>query len=246
MVGESAVGLLASGAAALGVNLDSRQLERFEHFFDELIGGNRRANLTAITSPEDVQVKHFVDSLTVGPIIRRALPEGRGRLVDVGSGAGFPGVPLAIAYPGLDIALVEATAKKAAFLGRMRELLGLANVTVLSGRAELLAREPEYREAFDIATARAVGSVATLVELMAPFLVVGGLAVLMKTHAALADELPVAEAALDALHMEQGETVASGGPGMPAHALLILRKAEQTPTAYPRRPGVPGRRPLTR
>src|SRR5207244_859992 len=160
---------------------------------------------------------------------------------DVGSGGGFPGIPLAIALPWLEVVLVEATAKKASFLHHARERLNLPNLRVLQGRAEDLAREASNRETFDLATARAVGRVATLAELLAPFLAIGGAAILMKTHAQLVDELPSAAPALAALGLESGRVVDVEITGLSGRALVVLDKTGPTPAEYPRRAGVPGR-----
>jgi 16S rRNA (guanine527-N7)-methyltransferase len=241
---SSPLPLLASGSRALGIDLDREQLGRFSILSRELRAGNQRANLTALTDRGDVEIKHFLDSLTVAPIIQQELPAANGRLVDVGSGGGFPGLALAIALPWLQVMLVEATAKKVRFLEQVTETLQLSNVGVLQGRAEALA-DGEQREGFDIATARAVGSAATLVELLTPFLRVGGLAVLMKTRSAVQGEIVAAAGALERLHAVVEGIHDVQVKGLDERVLVLVRKTRPTPPGYPRRAGVPERRPLT-
>lgn len=241
--------LLVLGAASLGATLTSPQLSQFAALAHELLAWNERVNLTAITDTEEIQVKHFLDSLTPLPLIAEWARGGPATLVDVGAGGGMPGLPLAIALPSLHVTLVESVAKKAAFLQHAIEVLRLSNATTVHGRSEDLARAPTHRERYDLAIARAVGSVATLVELLIPFLVVGGRAVLMKTWAGVAEELSPAEGALLQLEaqLEAVVPVELGGPpgGMLGRrALIVVRKDAPTSARYPRRPGVPQRRPL--
>ncbi len=237
--------LLAAGALALGLDLDSEQIRRFSLLYEELIAWNQRVNLTTVTAPDDVQVKHFLDSLTAAAVLGEELSGGTSRLVDVGSGAGLPGLALAIALPRLQVALLEATAKKARFLEHVVGVLDSGNVGVLHGRAEEMAHDPTHREAYDVGTARAVGKVGTLVELVTPFLRVGGLAILMKTRAALGSELAEARGALERLRSDVEGVRDVGMPGIEDHVLILVRKRGSTPSEYPRRVGLPGRRPLT-
>ena len=140
--------LLKRGAADLGIQLSPRQIKCFQLYYETLADWNRRVNLTAVIEPEEVQTRHFVDSLTVAQVIPRAMLAG-GRFADVGSGGGFPGVPLKIAFPAISIALIEATAKKAAFLLHLKGVLSLLDVEVLAERVETLARQPRLRDGFD-------------------------------------------------------------------------------------------------
>ena len=230
----------------MGQALHPDELNRFSLLSRELLTWNGRMSLTAVTEPDDVQVKHFLDSLTVASVVKDELPQETGRLVDVGSGGGFPGLPLAIVLPWLDVILMEATAKKVRFLNHTIGVLALPNARALYGRAEQLARDDTQREVYDIAVARAVGSAATLVELLAPLLRFGGLAILMKTHAAVDRELDAAAAALSKLHAEVEKIHSVQVPGLDDRALVLIRKKAATPPEFPRRPGVPERRPLTR
>ena len=236
--------LLPANAASLGIPLNTQQLRAFAILAAHLLDANERINLTAVTDLADVEVKHFVDSLTVAPVVRQEFQGREARLVDVGTGAGFPGIPLAIVLPTLRVALLEATGKKARFLEQVLRTAEVLNARVLQGRAEQLGHQPEYRQAFDVTTARAVGSVATLVELLLPFLRVGGLAVLMKTRTALEHEVPRAEGALQELHGAIEEVRNVEVPGLGDRALVLIRKIGDTPAQYPRRAGIPGRRPI--
>jgi 16S rRNA (guanine527-N7)-methyltransferase len=237
--------LVLAGAAAIGITLGPAQIEQLALLSDTLLAGNARANLTAITDPSQVAVKHLVDSLTLVPFLREALGEAGGSLVDVGTGAGLPGLVLAIALPFCDVTLIEATARKVAFLEHAVEVLRLPNVRVVSGRAEDIGREPAHREYYDAAVVRAVGGVATLVELLAPLLRVGRVALLMKTHSRAGTEIERAAHALAELHSRVERIVDLSIPGLlEDRALVVVRKEEPTPERYPRRSGLPERRPL--
>ncbi len=222
---------LGREAARLGVALTSAQLALCERYASELVDRNASVNLTAITEPADIARKHFLDALTALAARRWT---GRERLVDVGSGAGFPGLPLRIALPSLDVTLVESVGKKARFLEDVTALLGLGDVEVRCERAEALARD--RRAAYDVATARALGTLGTVLEYMLPFLRVGGEAIVWKGR--LDAELSSAERALRSLGGEVSAIVptASLGVGdlLPGRHLVVVRKTRPTPERYPR------------
>jgi len=237
--------LLVAGAAAFSIDLDYVQRQQFATLARELVAWNQRASLTSITDPRDIAVKHFVDSLSAAPLAQSVLGDHPGTLVDVGSGGGLPGLALAIALPTHSVTLVEATGKKVRFLQHIIPLLGLENTVVVSGRVEDVARHPEQRERFNLAISRAVGSVASLIELLVPLLQVGGTAVLMKSRAQVGDEVAVAGRALRELHsrIEQVSDVPlriTEGD----RVLVEVRKNAASPERYPRRSGLPQRRPL--
>jgi len=167
---------LAEGAKALGLRLSDKQLAAFQVYYEELVAWNQKFNLTAITEYEQVQVRHFLDSLSCLLVeeVRRTLARPDARAIDIGTGAGFPGIPLKLVCPGLHLTLLEATGKKVTFLEHMVERLGLQRVTTVHARAEELAHEPAQREAYDLALARAVADLPALVEYALPFCKPGG------------------------------------------------------------------------
>jgi len=166
--------LLAKGLHEMGLEADSDRLRLFETYRDELIRWNQRVNLTSIVDPVEVEKRHFLDSLTLLYALPDRTESGAGiSIIDVGSGAGFPGIPVKLLLPEARITLLEATGKKVSFLSHIVSLLGLNGVEVLHGRAEDVARLPAYREQYDVAVARAVAALPTLAELCLPFIRVG-------------------------------------------------------------------------
>ena len=158
--GGGQVELLTEGAEVLGIHLSPTQIEQFRRYHEELARGwNAKVNLTSVTGWKEVQTRHFLDSLTVSLAIPRSLLQS-GRFVDVGSGAGFPGIPLKVAFPGLGATLIDSTGKRTAFLLALRDALGMPDVDVRTGRAETLAHDPELRESFDVVLVRAVAAMA--------------------------------------------------------------------------------------
>ena len=235
--------LLATGAKALGIRLSETQTSRFVRYYDELARWNERVNLTSISEWEAVQSRHFLDSLSAALALSPQMLQS-GSFIDVGSGGGFPGLPLKLAFPGMRGTLLEATAKKTAFLAHLSEILELEDISVRTGRAETLAHEAEMREAFDMALARAVAEVATLAELTLPFVRVGGIVVMHK-KADIADELEQAQGAIETLGGRLREVLPVTLLGLDERALVVLEKQHPTPERYPRRPGMPAKRPLT-
>ena len=234
--------LLDLGAAELGLGLTPQQLEQFETYYRELADWNRRVNLTAITEYREVQVKHFLDSLSVYLAFPKG-PTGSIRLIDVGTGAGFPGLPLKLALPEIHLVLVESVGKKSRFLEHLVEVLGLSSVEVHTGRAEELAHQPDLRESFDLAVSRGVAKLPVLLEYTLPFCTVGGRVALLKRG--IEQELAEATAALGALGGRLGDIYPVQVPGLnDGRVILSVDKVEATPDKYPRRPGLPAKRPL--
>ncbi len=236
---------LEEEARRLGIALEPAQLDLFRRYYRELSIWNARLNLTTIVEWEAVQVQHFVDSLTCLLLVPDEARHGPYAIVDIGSGAGFPGVPLKIALPQAGLALVESVQKKAAFLVHLVNQLGLERVRVYPQRAEEVARLPECREAFDLAVSRAVAPLAVLAEYGLPFLRVGGLLVAMKgreVESEVREALP-AFAILGGV-LREIRSVVLPGLDAPRH-LVAVEKVSPTPARYPRRPGLPARRPLS-
>lgn len=237
---------LAVASAALGVVLDDDALFRFARYRDLLLSWNDRFNLTAIREPEDIERRLFLDALATIPALDGIVAslsertEKAPRLVDIGSGAGVPGLALKIVRPALDVTLVDATAKKVSFLEAVIAELQLPSIRAVHGRAEDLGQDPAFRGQFDVATARAVASMPVIVEYVVPLLVVGGTALLPK-GLAIEDELRQGERAARKL----GARVVSSDrlTGMTTR-LVVVEKRSPTPAQFPRRNGVPSRTPL--
>lgn len=254
--------LLQAGASELGIELTRKQLAAFSLYMNELLKWNQRANLTAITTSDGIQIKHFLDSLTcllAFPGVERGVPgaaplsgasdrlgDGSGlSCLDVGTGPGFPGVPLKILLPGMRLTLLESIGKKTAFLASLVDQLGLEDVLISSVRAEDLARQPEHREKYDVVVARALARMPTLAELALPFCRVGGRMIALKKGDQMAGEIEEGQYAVHLLGGSYLEEIAvdlsllDGG-----RILVVLEKATPTPPAYPRRAGMPAKRPL--
>ena len=233
---------LITGAGRLGLKLSPGQVEQFGVYYRELTSWNRRINLTAITGYEEVQIKHFLDSLTVTLALKP--DDKRFRLIDVGSGAGLPGIPLKILMPDIKLTLLEATAKKAAFLDHISHKLGLEGVEVVVGRAEDIAHREQYRESFDIVLSRAVASLASLVELTLPFCAIGGSFIAQK-KGEIDPELSQATRAIGLLGGELREPKRIElAEFTDERWLIVIDKISPTPEPYPRRAGIPQKRPL--
>lgn len=231
--------MLAATSAAWGLPLSDLQLRQFAIYADELITWNRRMNLTAITARSDIYARHFLDSL----VLARFWGDAPTTLVDIGAGAGFPGLPLKILRPSLTLTLVDSVAKKTAFLNHLVGVLRLDQVQVITERAERLGRDPHQRERYDAATARAVADLRILLEYAMPLLRVGGVLLAPKGSEAAAE----VEGATRALHLLGGvvEQVAPIElPGVPPRTLVVVRKVAPTDPRYPRAVGIPTRRPL--
>jgi 16S rRNA (guanine527-N7)-methyltransferase len=236
---------LIEGAGKLGIELNARQVKQFELYYQELIEWNKKINLTAITDYPSVQVKHFLDSLTITLALPgKEVERPDFNIIDIGTGAGFPGVPLKILFPQPRLVLVEPTAKKTAFLHYIIHKLELENVEVLNSRAEEAAHLSLYREQFALVLSRAVALLPTLVELTLPFCQIGGRFIAQKKGES-DQEINQAEKAISALggkldqikkiELDEFEDV---------RYLVIVDKIYPTPNKYPRRTGLPKRRPI--
>jgi len=226
----------------LGIKLSLAQLEQFQRYYYELNEWNSRVNLTSVTEWEDVQLRHYLDSLTVALVI----PEetlGSGRFVDIGSGGGFPGTPLLLAFPGMKGTLIEATGKKTAFLEHLKDSLNLDGLDIVNGRAETLAHDPALRERFDVVLARSISGMAALAEMTLPFCRIGGLLVAHKGQN-VEDEMIAAANAISVMGGALREVRAVSLEGLSQRSLVVVEKISETPERYPRRPGMPSKNPL--
>ncbi len=256
-VASSPFAALAGEAARFGLDLSAEQIALCERYALELIERNTTVNLTAITEPADIAHKHFLDSWTAFGARRWS---GAERVIDVGSGAGFPGLALRIARPSLRVTLVESVGKKARFLEEVSSLLGLSDVEVRNERAEVLARSyygaggdvagrsgtvERGTTTYDVATARAVGSLGLVIEYLLPFLRVGGDAIVWKGR--VEAELAGGRKAATALGGEIVRIVPTAelglGEELPGRNLVVVRKTRPTPLRYPRTAAEARRRP---
>lgn len=234
--------LLTDGAPQFDLALSEAQLDAFERYSRELIAWNEWVNLTRIVASNEIAIKHFLDSLSVS----LALPELRSpySIIDVGSGAGFPGLPLKIALPDIALTLLETTAKKTAFLEHVVGVLGLTGVTILTDRAEVVGRRPDRREHYDVAVARAVATLPVLAEYTLPLVEVGGRVILQKGQEP-SSEIEDAARALQMLGGRVSEVRPVPILGLEAtRHLVVIEKDRPTPEPYPRRPGLPTKKPL--
>lgn len=233
--------LADEAAALLDAPLTPEQEALFDLYARELAVWNEQVNLTAITDLEAVRVRHFLDSLTV--LKAAPLPPGA-RVIDVGTGAGFPGLPLKIVCPDIQLTLLEATGKKVAFLQHLIDLFKLENVSTAHARAEDAGHDPAQRAAYDVVMARAVARLPSLLEYLLPFAKVGGICIAMKGRTAQteADDSTHALATLGG-RLKGIETFHLPDIDEPHH-LVIVEKTAPTPRDYPRKPGIPTRKPL--
>lgn len=227
-----------SGARQLGIDSPEFFRPKIERLHDLLTAANRTTNLTRITEPGEFLIRHVLDSLSLLPF----LPEGA-NLADVGSGPGFPAVPLAVVRPDLGITAIEATGKKCAFIESVRDELELANLRVLHRRAEEAGRDPELRESFGRVTGRALSALPVLLELTAPLLKPGGQLLAMK-GANFQPELDAAAHAADELGLVYLGVDTPPVPALAQSRILRFEKTARTPEKYPRRSGIPAKNPL--
>ena len=232
--------MFVEGLRQLGLDLNERQREQFLRYRQELLDWNTRINLTAITDPNEVLLKLFLDSLS----LLLVYDTSQASLLDIGSGAGFPGLPLKIVRPQWQATLLEATGKKVTFLQHVIEVLQLHNVVAVQGRAEELAHKQGYRAAFDVVTARAVGSISALLEYASPFCRVGGQIILPK-KGDLTEELAQGKRAAYQLGAVFKADVAVTLPGLAdGRRLLVWEQRKLCPVQFPRSGAAMAKKPL--
>ena len=239
---------LQEESARLGLPLDAAALTRFERYLRLMEAWRDRAGLTSVTDPAAVQRRHFGESLALLVALRAAgvLPAGEpASIVDVGAGAGFPGVPMRIVEPALRLTLIESHGRRTRFLDTLVDELELGDVEVVTARAEEAGRDPACRERFDVAVARAVAPLPVLVEYLLPLLRPGGVMAAPKGSGA-ERELGEAAAAIEALGGRVEDPVPLSLPeGAGPQQVVIVRRCGELPERFPRRPGIPAKRPLS-
>jgi 16S rRNA (guanine527-N7)-methyltransferase len=230
---------LVEGAAVLGVDINDSAAQLFDSYYRLIESWNQKINLVSYQTEQEIFLRHFLDSLWCSKVIEKECI----RVLDLGSGAGFPGLPLKICFPELEMTLLEAQKKRCLFLNEVVVVLKLKEIAVVNGRAEDLGHEVQYREKFDGVVVRAVASLATLAELALPLLKSGGQLIAMKSKE-IQQELDESHEALLILGGKIAEVVTYRVDGEAERSLVIIKKIAPTPDKYPRRSGIPARRPL--
>ena len=250
---ESFAEKMKAGTRELNITLSQRQLEQFFKYYEMLVETNKVMNLTAITEEGDVVAKHFCDSLCLVKAYHELLDresEGEAKdmktvsVIDVGTGAGFPGIPLKIAFPQIKLTLLDSLNKRVKFLNEVIGQLGLSKITAIHGRAEDFARQKEYREQFDLVVSRAVANLSSLSEYCLPYVKVGGRFVSYKSGK-LSEELTAAQKAIHVLGGEAKEPVYFQLTGTEdERSFVCIEKGKATPKKYPRKAGTPAKEPI--
>jgi 16S rRNA (guanine527-N7)-methyltransferase len=224
-----------------GIILTAEQLKQFELYYETLVEWNEKMNLTAITEKDEVYLKHFFDSITAAFYFDFSKPL---HICDVGAGAGFPSIPLKIAFPHLEITIVDSLNKRITFLNHLASVLKLEKVHFIHDRAETFGVNPKHRESYDIVTARAVARLSVLSELCLPLVKVGGHFIAMKAAHAK-EELETGKKAISLLGGKVEKTYVFTLPIEESERnILVIKKEKQTPKKYPRKPGTPNKLPI--
>lgn len=234
---------MTEGCKNFGISLSIKQLEQFYQYYELLIDRNKVMNLTAITELEDVIFKHFIDSLSLVKV-RDNLINSKISLIDVGSGAGFPGIPLKIVFPNISVLLLDSLNKRVVFLNDVIKNLDLSGIKAVHGRAEEFGQNQEYREKFDLCVSRAVANISTLAEYCIPLIKVGAIFVAYKSEK-IEDELNKGKNAINILGSKVELIEKFILPGTEAERdLVVIRKIKSTQKKYPRKSGLPGKEPI--
>jgi len=236
--------ILIDGAQKIGINLNKEQIKKFSQYLELLIQWNQKINLTSLKTPPEIIIKHFLDSISCIKVFDKYIDIEGISIIDVGTGAGFPGIPVKIVYPSISLSLLEAKKKKTIFLEKIVEEMNFQRVEILNGRAEAFGKCPDYREKYDIALSRAVALLSTLSEYCLPLIRVGGLFVAQKGRS-YKEEI---DKALKTVQLLGGELIGVENVRIPfinqERYLLVIKKIKDTPSKYPRKEGLPQKRPL--
>lgn len=227
--------------ALLGIQLTEKQKQQFDKFYELLVEWNKVMNLTGITEYEEVNEKHFVDSVA---LVKAVSLNEKQNLIDVGTGAGFPGIPLKIVFPHLKVTLLDSLNKRIKFLDTVIEELGLEHIETIHGRAEDFAKQAHYREQYDICVSRAVANLATLSEYCIPYVKIGGLFIPYKSGE-IEEELSHSEKAITILGGKLDQVIKFELPGSEiGRSFVKIEKVKSTAKKYPRKAGLPSKEPL--
>ena len=230
---------LEKKAKKMQIELSNQQLEQFYLYMNLLLEWNEKINLTAITDPKEIILKHFIDSITIAPYLKNAQS-----ILDIGTGAGFPGIPLAILENSKDFVLMDSLNKRIIFLQEVIQNIALTGVQAIHGRAEELGKEKEHREHYDLVASRAVAKLNILLEYMLPFVKVGGRCICMKSQE-IEEELEEAKQAIELLggKLERVDEIILPESDV-KRKIIVIQKVRQTPIKYPRKPGTPSKEPI--
>lgn len=233
--------ILKDGSKEMNIEITDSQIDQFIKYKDILLEWNQKMNLTAITEEKEVMIKHFLDSLSC---IQTKYLKDEGKMIDVGTGAGFPGIPLKIALPNIELTLLDSLKKRIGFLEEVCTELNLSEVEFVHGRAEDFGQDKDYREKYEYVVSRAVAALNTLVEYCLPFVKVGGYFICQKGPQ-LIEEIPEAKKAIQVLGGEIIDQIPIDLPFSDrTHHILVIKKIKQTPIKYPRKAGKPSKEPI--
>jgi len=236
--------ILIDGAQKMGINLNKEQIKKISRYLELLIQWNQKINLTSLKTPQEIIIKHFLDSISCIKVINKYTDTEEISVIDVGTGAGFPGMPIKIICPSIKLSLLEARKKKTMFLEKVIEEMNFKQVKILNGRAETFGKGADYREKYDIAISRAVARLNVLSECCLPLVRVGGLFIAQKGRSYKEET----EKGLNAVQVLGGELIGVESVRVPfinqERYLLLIKKIKYTPSKYPRREGLPQKRPL--
>lgn len=235
------IDLLKKGLESYDISVDDTMLDRFEKYREILVEFNKHMNLTGITEQREVYIKHFLDSTA---IFKNGYIMDGLSIIDVGTGAGFPGLPFKIANPSIELTLLDSLNKRINFLKEVGDSIGFEDINYIHGRAEDIGKDSDYREKYDIATARAVANLPVLLEFCVPFVKRGGFFICLKGPK-VDDELEKSKKAMDILGVKLAEDIEVDLPDEELkHRILVFKKIKETPSKYPRKAGKPAKNPL--
>jgi 16S rRNA (guanine527-N7)-methyltransferase len=236
--------ILIDGAQRLGINLNEEQIKKFSRYLELLVQWNQKINLTSLKTPQEIIIKHFLDSISCIKVINKYIDTEGVSVIDVGAGAGFPGIPIKIICPSARLSLLEARKKKTIFLEKVTEEINFQRVKILNGRAETFGKCADHRERYDIAISRAVAHLNILSEYCLPLVRVGGLFVAQKGRSYKKET----EKSFKTIKVLGGEMIGAEKVRIPfinqERYLLVIKKIKDTPLKYPRKEGLPQKRPL--
>ena len=241
---EEGLKIFYKGLEELGIELSKEQIDQFIKYYEMLVEKNKVMNLTAITEFNEVIVKHFIDSLALVKVVDKDDLSNGISIIDIGTGAGFPGIPLKIAFPNINITLLDSLNKRINFLKEVSDELGFEGIDFIHGRSEDFGRNPQFREKFDICVSRAVANLATLSEFCVPFVKVGGSFISYKAG----DCGEEVKESMKAVEKMGGKIINQLEYMVPTsdlnRVLLFIEKEKATPKSFPRKAGTPAKEPI--